>query len=240
MEKQIRVNRVTIWKAVSIILGILLIIFIYTSRATIANSRWQLAQDGSGTAGKTQIEKTPPIDMAGLLEDDSVKGDPNAPVTIIEFSDFECPYCARFYQQTFDQIEEEYLKTGIAKIVFRDFPLVFHKNAQKAAEAAECAGEQGKYWEMHNILFEQGVAGGTDTFKKYAAELALNTPLFNTCLDSGTMEAEVKKDMQEGIAAGVKGTPAFIINGQLVSGAQPFENFKQVIDAKLAGVAADE
>jgi len=183
---------------------------------------------------KAPQQKAPGIDMSGLIDDDDVKGDPNAPVTIVEWSDFECPFCAKFYRDTLGQIDEQYIKTGKVKLVFRDFPLGFHANAQKSSEAAECAGEQGKYWEMHDILFESGVQGGVSTYKKYASDLGLNTATFNTCLDSGAMADEVSKDMKDGTAAGIRGTPGFIINGQLLSGAQPFANFKSVIDAELA------
>ncbi len=173
------------------------------------------------------------VDMEKLLDDDAVKGDENAPVTIIEFSDYECPYCVRFIQQTYPQIVKEYIDTGKVKLVFRDFPLSFHQNAQKAAEAAECAGDQDKYYEMHDKLFADGVKGGVDSFKHFAADLDLDTDTFNDCLDSGKHAEETKKDMADGAAAGIRGTPGFLINGQLVSGAQPFENFKRAIDAAL-------
>lgn len=174
------------------------------------------------------------VNMELLTDDDSVTGSADAPVTIVEWSDFECPFCARFYEQTYKQIEKEYVDTGKVKLVFRDFPLGFHANAQKAAEAAECAGEQGKFWEMHNVLFEKGVDGGASTFKKYAKELSLNSAEFDECLDSGRMASEIKKDMRDGAAAGITGTPGFIINGRLVSGAQPFESFKEIIEDELA------
>lgn len=170
----------------------------------------------------------------GLADDDAIKGNANAPVTIVEFSDFECPFCAKFYRETLGQIEEEYIETGKVKFVYRDFPLGFHANAQKAAEAAECAGEQNKYWEMHDMLFEDGVVGGVSTFKRYAKEIGLNTNKFDECLDSGQMASEVRNDMKDGSAEGISGTPAFIINGQLLVGAQPFSKFKQVIDSELA------
>jgi protein-disulfide isomerase len=176
----------------------------------------------------------PNIDMVALMDDDVVKGDPNAPVTIVEWSDFECPFCARFYEQTLGQITTEYIDTGKVKLVYRDFPLSFHTQAQKAAEAAECAKDQNKFWEMHDKLFESGVSGGVESFKQYAADIGLNTATFNSCLDSGEKAAEIKKDMDDGTAVGIRGTPGFIINGQLVSGAQPFENFKSVIEAELA------
>ncbi|MBT3940546.1 DsbA family protein [Candidatus Woesearchaeota archaeon] len=170
---------------------------------------------------------------SALIDDDTVKGDADAPVTIVEFSDFECPYCARFYRDTLGQIDDTYIKTGKVKMVFRDFPLGFHKQAQKAAEAAECAGEQGKFWDMHDMLFENGVSGGITSFKQYAKDLGLNTADFDECLDSDAMADEVKKDMKDGSAAGVSGTPAFFINGELITGAQPFSKFKQVIDKEL-------
>lgn len=172
------------------------------------------------------------IDMEALLDDDAVKGDADAPVTIVEWSDYECPFCARFYTETEKLIDEQYVKTGKVKLVYRDFPLSFHAQAQKAAEAAECAGEEGKYWEMHNLLFERGVQGGVASFKAFAKELGLSAG-FDTCLDSGEMAGEVQQDMMDGTAVGIQGTPGFIINGKLVSGAQPFAVFKQVIDAEL-------
>ena len=176
-----------------------------------------------------------PIDMESLMDDDAIKGDPNAPVTIVEWSDFECPFCARFYSDTLSLIDEKYIQTGKVKLVYRDFPLSFHPNAQKSAEAAECAGEQGKYYEMHDLLFERGVAGGVTSYKQFAQQLGLNTAEFNTCLDSGAMASEVQKDFADGQRAGVQGTPGFIVNGQLISGAQPFPVFEQVIEAALRG-----
>lgn len=179
----------------------------------------------------TQPTETARLDVS--IDDDTIKGDKNAPVTIIEFSDFECPFCTRFYKNTLPQLEEEYIKTGKVKFVYRDFPLSFHANAQKAAEAAECAAEQNKFWEMHDKLFEEGVKGGVDSFKQFASELGLDTAEFNDCLDSDKMTSEVKKDFADGQKAGVSGTPAFFINGISLSGAQPFESFKQVIEAEL-------
>lgn len=176
-----------------------------------------------------------PVDMKALLDDDTVKGDANAPVTIVEWSDYECPFCARFYSETFKQIDEKYIKTGKVKFAYRDFPLSFHQQAQKAAEAAECAGEQGKYFEMHDLLFEKGVVGGVATFKGYAKDIGLDTADFNTCLDSGEMASEVQKDFLDGQKVGIQGTPGFFVNGVEVSGAQPFSVFEQVIEAALNG-----
>ena len=176
----------------------------------------------------------PVVDIEKLIDDDSVKGDPDAPVTIVEFSDFECPFCARFYTGAYAQIDQEYIQTGKVKLVYRDFPLSFHPNAQKAAEAAECAGEQGKYFEMHDILFERGVTGGSTSYKAFATEIGLDEQEFASCLDSGEMAAEVRQDMADGQRAGVQGTPAFFVNGQLISGAQPFPAFQAAIEQALA------
>ena len=173
--------------------------------------------------------------MKALVDDDTVQGSANAPVTIVEFSDYQCPFCQRFYQQTLPQIEQNYIQTGKAKFVYRDFPLSsIHPFAQKAAEAAECAGEQGKYYEMHNKLFGEGVTGGVDGYKQFAKDIGLDTAKFNDCIDSGKMAAEVSKDQQDGVAVGIQGTPGFIINGEVISGAQPYERFKAAIDAALA------
>ena len=166
-------------------------------------------------------------------DDDAVLGDDDAPITIIEFSDYECPFCTRFYLNTLPQIKSEYIDTGKVKLIYRDYPLGFHANAQKAAEAAECAGEQGKYYEMHDKLFDEGVDGGVSSFKQYAKEIGLNAEEFNECLDSGEMASEVQKDFQDGQRAGVQGTPTFFINGKILKGAQPFEVFKQIIEEEL-------
>ncbi len=131
-----------------------------------------------------------------------------------------------------DQILETY--EGRIKFVIRDFPLnSIHPYAQKASEATECADDQGKFWEYHDVLYANQNALDVDSLKGYAAELGLDTATFNDCLDSGKHQGEVEKDLQDGRSYGVTGTPAFFINGQLVSGAQPFNSFKAVIDAAL-------
>jgi len=170
-----------------------------------------------------------------MMDDDAVLGDPNAPITIIEFSDFECPYCGRAANDAVAKIKTNYVKSGKVKIVFRDFPLGFHQYAEKAAEAAECAGDQGKYWEMHDKLFSNQGALSVSDLKGYAKSLGLDTATFDSCLDSGKNAAEIAKDMADGQKYGVSGTPAFFINGNSIVGAQPYENFKSIIDAILEG-----
>lgn len=234
----------TIWKMVSAVLVLLLLGSVSTGGFGLkfvlvdSDTMDQLEQEVKNEPTNnvpTQAPSAPSSeDIAALMDDDAVKGDPNAPVTIIEWSDFECPYCTRFYTNTLTLIDEQYIQTGKVKFVYRDFPLGFHSNAQKAAEAAECAGEQDKFWEMHDALFDNGVSGGVTAFKQYAVDLGLDTTVFNSCLDSGDMAAEVAKDLRDGQAVGVSGTPGFLINGQLVVGAQPFAVFQQIIESELA------
>ena len=174
-------------------------------------------------------------------DDDAVLGNPDASVTIIEFSDFQCPFCRKFYKETLPQIKKDYILTGKVKFVYRDFPLVqIHPGATPAAEGAECAKEQGKFWEMHDAIFDEQEKQGSGTIqftaddvKKWAAKIGLNTSKFNQCLDSGKYKQEVEKDIADGSAAGVSGTPAVFVNGRLVVGAQPFAAFKAVIDEEL-------
>ena len=191
-------------------------------------------QDQQAQYDKQAAEKDKPKIVTGdFSDDDAFMGEKDAKLTIVEFSDYQCPYCKSFFDDTLPEIKKKYIDTGKVKLVYRDFPLDFHPNAQKAAEAAECAGEQNKYFQMHDKLFENQVALDTDDLKKYAKDIGLNTAQFNTCLDTGKMASEVESDYQEGVNYGVSGTPAFFINGKLIEGAQPFSVFKQAIDAEL-------
>ncbi len=158
------------------------------------------------------------------------KGPANAPVTIIEFTDFQCPYCAKA-RPIVNEIVEQY-KDKVHYVV-RNFPLNFHKLAQKSAEAALCANDQKKYWEYSNKLWDNQRALEVDNLKKYAQETGLNTSKFNECLDSGSKAAEVQSDLQDGVKAGVSGTPAFFINGIGMSGAQSSQAFSKIIDQEL-------
>jgi len=162
-----------------------------------------------------------------------VKGSNSAPVTIIEFGDFQCPYCEVFFSQVLPQIEKNYIKTGKVKFVYREFPLSFHQYAQKASEAAGCAGEQGKFWDYHDKLFENQNSLDLASLKSYAQQLHLNTTKFNDCLDSGKTTAAVQEDVSDGSGYGVSGTPTFFINGIMVNGAQPFSEFEKIIDQEL-------
>ena len=190
----------------------------------------------SNVAGATQNSK---IDVSA--DDDPVLGSTDAEVTIIEFSDFQCPFCRSFWRDTLPQIKEKYIDSGKVKFVYRDFPLSsIHPSAQIAAEAANCAGDQGKYWEMHDKMFtEQDKLGPNtvtftkDDLKKWAGEIGLNANTFNSCVDSGRHTEEVQKDFADGRTAGITGTPGFSVNGHLISGALPYSAFEQAIEEAL-------
>jgi len=175
-----------------------------------------------------------PQRVQASVDDDPVLGDPNAPVTIIEFSDYQCPFCARFWSQTLPLIKSEYIDTGKVKLVYRDFPLTsIHPMALPAAEAAECVHEQGgdeAYFEYHDVLFENSQFLSVEGMKQWAQDLGYD---ISDCLDSGQMRSEVQKDLADGQSYGVTGTPGFLINGKLLSGAQPFPAFQQAIEAEL-------
>lgn len=200
-----------------------------------------VVQAPSPAAPTPQAPPAPPKltedQIAALPDDDAVKGDAKAPVTIVEFSDYQCPFCSRFFTDTLPQIDEKYIKTGKAKLVYRDYPLSFHPQADDAALAAECAGDENKYWQMHDKLFANvdtwAVDGVKDVLVGYAKEMGLNVATFTDCFDSGKHRGEITKDLREGSAAGVSGTPGFFVNGKLISGAQPFAVFEQVIEAEL-------
>ncbi|MBW2982882.1 thioredoxin domain-containing protein [Candidatus Woesearchaeota archaeon] len=194
-----------------------------------------------GTTGDTVAVSGVQVDaetleaMKELADDDPVMGAEDAPITIVEFSDFECPYCTRFWEQTLPKIKEEFVDTGLVKLVYRDLPLSFHDNAQKAAEAAECAHDQDEFWAYHDKLFASQDGLSTDSLKKYATDLGLDVEEFNECLDSGKHAQEVQADAEAARQQGITGTPGFVINGQTISGAQPFDKFQQIV----CGIAPD-
>jgi protein-disulfide isomerase len=152
-------------------------------------------------------------------------------VTFVEFSDYECPFCKRA-ETVVDKVVKAY--GDKVRVVFGHYPLPMHPNARPAAEAASCANAQGKFWEYHAKLFENQTALGADKLKAYAQEVGLDTAKFDECVAKKEFAAAVDKDIAEAGSIGVTGTPAFFINGRMLSGAQPFEKFKEVIDEELA------
>ncbi len=169
-----------------------------------------------------------PVDVSA--DDDPATGPQDAPVLIIEFADFTCPYCARFAQETAPQLLEMY--AGQVRFVFRDAPILSTMSSQ-AAMASECADDQGRYWEYHDLLFANQRSLSRDLFLSLAAQLELDVDTFTTCLDEETHLAEVEADLQDAIDTGLTGVPTLFINGRRVIGAQPLNVFRQVIDAQL-------
>jgi protein-disulfide isomerase len=160
-------------------------------------------------------------------------GPDDAPVTLVMFSDYQCPYCRQWYQEVFKPLESAY--PNKIRFVYKDFPLSsLHEFAAPAAEAAHCAGDQGKYWEYQAKLFSGELALGTQTFTKYASDLSLDDKKFADCLSSRKFEKHVSDDYTFAANLGVQSTPTFFVNGLAVIGAQPLEVFKQMIDQELA------
>ncbi|MFQ5431507.1 MAG: DsbA family protein [Nitrospinota bacterium] len=174
---------------------------------------------------------------------DPFMGNTDAPLVVVEFSDYECPFCGRFFRETLQQIKKEYVKTGKVKYVYKDFPLNFHKKAPKAAEAAHCAGEKGKFWEMHDLLFENQMRLDIPSLINHGDKLGLNLDDFKKCISDGRYMEGIKKDIEAGKNTGLRGTPSFVIGkqnkngevtGDLIVGAAPFKAFKAAIDAMLS------
>lgn len=194
----------------------------------------------------TQEQFGPQIIRNISLDDDPMKGNPDAKITIVEFSDFQCPFCGRFYTQTLPLIEQNYISTGKINFVYRDFPIQsIHPNAVLAALTSECADDQGKFWEMHDMIFENQkswqdlqTSQSASIFKEYAIKIALNADEFDSCMTSGKHLEEIQNDLNDGRAYDVTGTPGFFVGNEKIGftkidGAQPFSSFQKVIDNKL-------
>ena len=177
--------------------------------------------------------KPPPIYRADVSAGGApIRGSANAPVTIIEFSDFHCPYCKKV-QPTLSRILSEY--GDRVRLAYRDFPLdQLHPSARKAAEAARCANDQGKFWEFHDKLYGGGTDASPETLTRLGREIDMDVVAFQQCLSTGKHRSDIDRDIQEASSLGVTGTPGFFINGRLISGAQPYEGFAQVINEELA------
>lgn len=203
----------------------------------------------SATTTPTAAAPAEPTTAKVSLDDDPVLGDKNAPVTIVEFSDYECPFCKRHYEQTHAQLKTNYIDTGKVKLVFRDLPLSFHDPmATTEAIAANCAREQGgdvAYYKFHDTMFEKTTSNGTgltkDQLNQFAVAQGLNEANFKACVDSEKFKDEVAKDLADAGAAGASGTPSFVVGksngqeveGKLIVGAQPYAVFQAEIDALL-------
>lgn len=232
-EKTITIKKTDLWRYSTLVLIAVVIIggiFLFTGNGS-----------GSGS-NPTQVPTNPtaqPGKVSASIDDDPMLGNEDAPVTIIEFSDYECPFCGRFWSQTLPLIKSEYIDTGKVRFVYRDFPLSsIHPMAQPAAEAAECVrdeagGSDEVYFEYHDKIFANQASLSVSSLKQWAQELGYN---IDSCLSSGKFTSEVQKDLADAQSAGGRGTPFFVIigsdgEGTPLSGAQPFSAFKQILDS---------
>jgi protein-disulfide isomerase len=194
-----------------------------------------------------QAPDTPKTASVTIGKDTTMLGARDAPVTVVEFTDYQCPFCKRFIQSTFPLLKRDFIDTGKVRWIVRDLPLGFHPNANKAAQAAHCAGEQGKFWEMRDTLFRNNANLGIEQLPGYAREIGLDGDTFDACLSSDRHQAQIDQDSQEANRIRITGTPSFIIgkatgdtvSGQLVIGAQAPAVFtaaiQRIIDQTTAG-----
>lgn len=209
------------------------------------------ANNPSGSAGQVP-QAVPTEDLTPKkvsIDDDPVLGDKSAKVTMIDFTDYECPFCKRYFDDTFSQIKKEYIDTGKVKYVVRDLPLSFHQNAHKEAQAAQCAREQGgdeAYFKYHDEIFKRTTSNGTglalDKLSVIAIDLGLDGTTLQSCLDADKYKAEVDKDLADAATVGASGTPTFfignstadgVITGTKIVGAQPYSAFQAELDKQL-------
>ncbi|KAA3642907.1 MAG: DsbA family protein [Chloroflexi bacterium] len=198
---------------------------------------------GSATTTTTTTDGSAPVEAADqtlprydipITDEDPAIGPEDAPVTVIEFSDFECPFCRRHTLETAPQILSQY--EGQIRYIFKDFPLrSIHPQADPAAEAAHCAREQGEFWAYHDLLFELSLPLGSETYIQYAEDLGLNMSQFTECVENRKYADNVQANFDFAAQLGVRSTPTFFINGIAVVGAQPFATFQEVIDGELNG-----
>ena len=179
---------------------------------------------------KTSVALKPPIVEVATAGRPERGGGPKAPITIVEFSDYQCPFCKRA-EDSVNKVMQTY--GNKIRLVYRNYPLPMHSMARPAAEAAACANEQGKFWEYHAKLFDNQSGLSEDKFKQLATDVGLDAAKFDDCRQKKPFKDKIDQDVADGSKVGVSGTPAFFINGRMLSGAQPFEKFKEVIDEEL-------
>lgn len=229
----ITIRKESLWKYSTFVLAAILIVGAIVF----------FTKDGGSPSG--DVVQNPGQQVPGVNErveveigDSPIKGDKNSKVTMVEFTDYECPFCGRHYQQAYSDIVKNYVGNGKVRIVIKEFPLSFHPEAQKAAEAVHCVREQMDdkgYFEMHDKLFENQQSLSIENEKKWARELGVDGTKFDACLDSGKFAKKVKDDANYGQKIGISGTPGFFINGRIISGACPYATFSQAIESELDG-----
>jgi protein-disulfide isomerase len=231
-----------VWKTIALILiGVLLgYMFGKFDFASFNVSDYESKKIKVEQEDKNNGKEEPKIELVEATEDDDpFLGAEVAQVVVIDFSDYECPFCKKFYTNIFPEFKKEFLDTKKVKYVYRDFPLNIHPKAKIAAQAAECARDQYKYWEMHGLLYDKQSEWSDsedlkETLISYAVELRLNKAIFSSCLNDGKYLEEVEKDRNDALAAGAKGTPTLFVNGEIIRGLpQNYESFKALIESEL-------
>ena len=219
---------------------------VYKVKAAVQQQDEKISKLGTLAAKPAPARPAAAADLQNVkvsIDDDPIKGDLNAPVTIVEFSDYECPFCKRNHDQVFSKLDKDYISQGKVRYVFRDYPLAFHKRAIPAAVAANCAGQQDKYWEINDFLFQSKANLSDAKYIEFAKNNGLDLSKFKACLKDGKQEAEIAKAFEDGKNYGVRGTPSFFIGktqkgkemtGVYVRGARGYDVFKTEIDKLLA------
>ncbi|MBX4212184.1 DsbA family protein [Candidatus Pacearchaeota archaeon] len=234
-ETTITIKKETLWMYSTFILAAILIIgaVVYFSNGTT-----------NGNSGNVNTGTQPAANLPAQgqkvevnLGDSPREGNPNAKVTVVEFTDYQCPFCGRHYTDTYLQLKKNYIDTGKILYVLKDYPLSqIHPEAQKAAEATRCVRDQkgdAGYLAMHDKIFSNQASLSVDNEKKWAREIGVNGAQFDSCLDSGKHTKDVQDEQAYGATLGVQGTPSFFVNGQPIEGAQPYSVFQQAIEAGL-------
>ena len=195
-----------------------------------------------GSSKQTEARPRPALTSPLLLKGEPILGRTNAPITIVEFSDFECSYCRRFHEQVFPKIKRQYIDTGLVRFVHKDLPLPFHSDALTAAAAARCAGEQNRYWDFYSALFDQQNCLSCKGVLTIAAEEQLDTAALQTCMERKATVALINANSSEASLHNISATPTFVIgpsqsdgslDGQVIEGAMPWSTFKSIIDKAL-------
>jgi len=231
-EETYTLTKTTVWKGLSGGLLILLVISLFTGGFGLGKDSAQPTI--LPTQPTQEREQAQQVLSKVNLEGAAVKGDEDAEVIIVEYSDFQCPFCGRFYSSTLPEVEKNFVDTGKVRFAYKHFPLPFHTEADEAAEASECAKEQGKFWEMHDILFDKQKdwslgLNARDFLVGYAKTLGLDEVKFSADLNSSTIEKKILAEYQEGAKLGVNGTPSFFINGKKIENPQSPEAFNELI-----------
>lgn len=231
-SETITIRKDTLWKySTFILLGVVIlgaVFYVLPGKSATGNVVQQPGQ---------QLPTGPTQAIEVETDGAAMKGEAGADVTMVKFTDIECPFCQRHEQQSEPAIAP-YIASGKVKQYIMHYPLPFHPQAQPAAEAVECARDQGgdaAFFEMYDILFTSGVAGGETAFKEYAQQIGLNANEFATCMSSDKFVEKIQANMAYGSSIGIQGTPGFFINGKIISGACPANTFTQAFDAELNG-----